>query len=312
MKMGLEVVRMEYKELELLEIFVVIRTEEDARKWIWQSKYGGKDFICPHCGDERYCSLSTRPEVRKCAKCRRHIRIRVGTIFEHSKISLLAWVRSLGLMMQGKRGISAMELRRELGIKSYSTAWGLLHKIRAGLKQRDATYKLKGIVELDGAQFGKRRKYEHTTVLVAIESKDWTDERGRFKSRAGFAKVLMTYESARCAQKFADTVLETGTMVNVDGNNSYTKLKNFDVDSQIVSGDPEILNRWLPWVHKFISNSKAWILGTHHGVGHKNIGKYLAEYAYRFNRRHTPKTLFHRALTACCLAKPVPLGALSG
>jgi len=215
-------------------------------------------------------------------------------------------------MMQGKRGVSATEIRRQLGMRSYCTAWGLLHKIRYGLQQRDGLYKLKGVVELDGAQFGKRRKYEHTTVLVAIESRDWTDERGRFKSRAGFAKVLMTYESARCAQRFADEVLDCGTMINVDGNNSYTKLRNFDVDSQIVNGDPEILNRWLPWVHKFISNAKAWLIGTHHGVGHKNVGKYLAEYAYRFNRRHTPETLFHRALTACCLAKPVTLCALSG
>jgi hypothetical protein len=200
-------------------------------------------------------------------------------------------------MMQGKRGVSATELKRQLKIKSYCTARGLLHKIRIGLKQRDDAYKLRGIVELDGAQFGKRRGYEHTTVLVAIESKDWTDERGRFKYGAGFAKVLMTYESARCAQKFVDKVLESGTMINVDGNNSYTKLKHFEIDYQVVSGDPEILDRWLPWVHKFISNAKAWIIGTHHGVGHKNVGKYLAEYAYRFNRRHAPETLFHRALT---------------
>lgn len=303
---------MGYNELELRNIFVAIRTEEDARKWIWQSKYGGKDFVCPHCGCERYCELKTRPEVRTCSECRKQIRLRVGTIFEHSKIALLQWVYSLSLMMQGKRGISATELKRHLEIKSYSTAWGMLHKIRYALKQRDDVYKLGGLVELDGAQFGKRRGYEHTTVLVAIESKDWTDERGRLKSRAGFAKVLMTYESARCAQKFVDKSLEAGTMINVDGNNSYTKLKNFDVDYQVVNGDSEILDRWLPWVHKFISNAKTWLIGTHHGVSHKNIGKYLAEYVYRFNRRHTPETLFHRALTACCLGKPITLGALSG
>lgn len=303
---------MEYKVLKFHDNFTVIQNEEDARKWIWQSKYGGKDFVCPHCGCERYYSLKTRVEVRKCANCRRHIRVRVGTVFEHSKVSLLYWVRSISLMTQGKRGVSATELQGQLGIKSYSTVWGLLHKIREGLRQRDDEYKLKGIVELDGAQFGKRRGYDRTTVLVAIESRDWIDERGRFKSRAGFAKVLMTYESTRCAQKFVDQALESETMINVDGNNSYTNLKNFNVDFQIMNGDSEMLDHWLPWVHKFISNAKAWIIGTHHGVGYKNIGKYLAEYAYRFNRRHSPKTLFHRALTACCLAKPVPLGALSG
>lgn len=301
---------MKYKHLKVFGIFRGIQTEEDARKWIWQSKYGGKDFVCPHCGCERYYELETRPEVRKCAGCRRQIRIRAGTIFSNSKVSLITWICSIGMMMQGKRGVSAMEIKRQLDMRAYSTAWGLLHKIREGLRQRDDIYKLKGVVELDGAQFGKRREYEHTTVLVAVESRDWIDERGRFKSRAGFAKVMMTRESARCAQKFVDGVLESGTLINTDGNNSYTKLKNFDIDYQVVDGDPEVLDRWLPWVHKFISNAKSWVVGTHHGVGRKNIGRYLSEYAYRFNRRHDPDSLFHRALIACALASPITLSML--
>ena len=108
---------MEYKRLELRGIFTIIQTEEDARKWIWQSKYGGKDFICPHCGCERYYELQTRPGVRKCAGCRKQIRIRTGTIFANSKVPLLTWTYLLGMMMQGKRGISATELKRQLGMK---------------------------------------------------------------------------------------------------------------------------------------------------------------------------------------------------
>lgn len=64
-------------------------------------------------------------------------------------------------------------------------------------------------------------------------------------------------------------------------------------------------------VHRFISNAKAWIIGTHHGVDAKYLGRYLSEYAYRFNRRHDLDSLFHRALTACALAKPITAQALS-
>jgi hypothetical protein len=63
--------------------------------------------------------------------------------------------------------------------------------------------------------------------------------------------------------------------------------------------DPERLDKWLPWVHKFISNAKAWIIGTHHGVSSEKLKLYLAEYTYRFNRRHDTKSFFSRALFAC-------------
>jgi len=303
---------MEYKRLKTFEIFGNIRSEEDARKWIWQSKYGGKDFVCPHCGCERFYKLQTRPEVRKCAGCRNHIRVRVGTIFTNSKMPLMKWTRAIGMMMQGKRGISAMEMKRENDMKRYETSWGMLHKIRKALSHRDDSYKLDGVIEMDGASFGKRVVDQQKSVLVAIQSKDWIDERGRKKNRAGFVKIMVTRESARCAQRFVNKHIVPGSMVNTDGNNSYTKLKNVDHDYQVVNQDPKMLDRWLPWVHKFISNARVWILGTHHGVAMKNLEKYLAEYAYRFNRRHDPESLFHRALTACCLYKTSNLGALSG
>lgn len=303
---------MEYNRWNIKGFYDLMREEKMARDLVWKSRFDGADFQCPHCGHHEYYQYRSRPEIRKCKGCMRQIRLKAGTIFRDSKVSILDWLQALSFMMQGKRGISAMELKRQLEIKSYSTAWGMLHKIRDGLRQRDELYKLKGVVELDGSQFSKRKDYSQTTVLVAIESRDWIDERGRHKSRAGFAKIRMTRESNLCAQWFVDAVLEAGTMINTDGNNSYMNLKHFNVDYQIVSGDPEILDRWLPWVHKFVSNAKRWILGTHHGVGTKNIGRYLAEFAYRFNRRHDPKSLIHRALTACCLGKPITLGALSG
>ena len=78
----------------------------------------------------------------------------------------------------------------------------------------------------------------------------------------------------------------------------------------VVSGDAQACDRWRPWVHKFISNAKAWVNGTHHGIKYKHLARYLAEYTCRFNRRHDVSRLFHRALVACAIAKPVRLHAL--
>ena len=101
-------------------------------------------------------------------------------------------------------------------------------------------------------------------------------------------------------QLFVDENITPKSMVNTDGGAAMQDMKNVDHDYQVVNGDQKIVDRWLPWVDKFISNTKAWIFGTHHGVSAKYLGLYLAEDAYQsFNRRHDPKTLFHRALVAC-------------
>ena len=110
----------------------------------------------------------------------------------------------MGLMMQGKRGISALELQRHLNISEHS-AWLLLHKIREGLRQRDERYTLKGVIEVDGAVFGKKAKGNQAEVLVAVETKEWVDEKGRRKAKAGFAKVKVAVETKQEAQEFAKT-----------------------------------------------------------------------------------------------------------
>ncbi|MBL7556616.1 MAG: IS1595 family transposase [Bdellovibrionaceae bacterium] len=220
------------------------------------------------------------------------------------------WVWAIFIVMESKRGISALELKRQLGMKSYGTVWAILQKIRTALQKRDDAYKLRDIIELDGTQFGKKTTKNDREVLVAVETKSWIDDKGKRKEKAGFAKVIVTPERLKNAQEFADKNFKSGSMINTDGG--FVHLKNFDHDYQVMDAKQEKVDHWLPWVHKFISNAKAWVIGTHHGVEGKYLHLYLAEYTYRFNRRHDPEGLFHRALTACTVSKPVTYGSLFG
>ncbi|MDE2010548.1 MAG: IS1595 family transposase [Candidatus Omnitrophica bacterium] len=300
---------MNYQRMKSIKILKQIHTEEEARQWVWKCRFGEKDFICPGCEGESYWQHKAKPEVRECDDCRKRLRVRAGTIFESSKLPLLTWIRALSLMMQGKRGISALELKGHLNISDHS-AWLLLHKIREGLRQRDENYTLKGVIELDGAAFGKKAKENQAEVLVAVESKEWVDEKGRKKEKAGFAKVKVAAETKWESQEFVNQAMEKGSFVNTDASPALRELKGVEADYRVMANDPEALESWLPWVHRFISNAKAWIIGTHHGVDAKYLGRYLSEYAYRFNRRHDPDSLFHRALTACALAKPITARSL--
>jgi transposase-like protein len=303
---------LKYRRMKFSKILKELDTEEKARAWIWLAKFDGKDFVCPKCLGESYYQQKKNPEIRKCKSCGSRVRIRANTIFQNSKIPLLTWLKAICFMTQGKRGISALELQAALEMKSYGTTWILLHKIRNALMQRDDEYKLNDIIELDGGVFGKRNTGNQAGVLVAIESKDWIDQRGRRKQKAGFAKVVVANETKEEAQRFVNKGIEKNATIHTDRDPSFIYLDNVNIEHRAVSGDKELLDNWLPWVHKFISNAKSWIIGTHHGVEAKYLAQYLSEYTYRFNRRHDPDSLFFRALGACVKASPKTSGTLFG
>lgn len=291
--------------MKFSKILKELDSEEKAQAWTWLAKFDGKKFVCPKCNSEDFYQHKKSPEIKECKNCHFYVRLRVNTIFQNSKIPMLTWLKAICFMTQGKRGISALELQSELEMKSYGTAWNMLHKVREALRQRDEIYKLSDVIELDGGVFGKRQTGNQAEVLVAIETKDWIDKKGRKKTGAGFAKVVVATETKQHAQDFVNKVIKKDSFINSDASPSFINLENVDVDYRVMDSNKEVIDHWLPWVHKFISNAKSWILGTHHGVEAKYLASYLSEYTFRFNRRHDPDSMFFRALGACVFAKPI-------
>jgi transposase-like protein len=317
--------KMRYERVLTKDIWNKLQDESKARSWLWEMKLGADGFKCRKCGHKEFWEHLSRAEVKECQSCGTQHRLRTGTIFENSKISILTWLRAIFFVTQDKRGVSAWQLKRFLGLKSMATSWLLLMKIRKAFLDRDATYKLKGIIELDGAYFAKdpiliaEKPYIQSTkraVFVAVEQKRWVDENGKAKMKAGFAKVCIDQfgqETKEGAEKFVKQSIKPRSILKTDGKNTYKKLNDVEVQHKALTGDEQTLREHLPWVHRFISNSKRWLLGTHHGrISHKYLPYYLAEYTYRFNRRHDPNSLFHRALSACIQSTPITQPALTG
>lgn len=303
------------------QFLVGVNTEAKARNLAWRMKFQGTEFKCPKCGQARFWELKSRPEVRQCTACHRQVRLRVGTIYENSKLPMLTWMQAILFLMQGKRGLSALELQRLLGLTRYETAWSMLLRIRRSLMNRDATYQLSGNIEVDGAVFGKKgdrwRKDTSKSVFIGVETKKWKDSRGRLQAKAGFAQVYVDphgQETKQAAHDFVRQSIRPRSKIITDGKAMYRGIPDVKVDSKTVSGVRELVDKQLPWVHKFISNAKTWVLGTHHGIKNndKYLKYYLAEYTYRFNRRHDPNSLFHRTLFATLATPPLKLHALTG
>jgi len=303
-----------------VRFFDEINSEASARQFAWKMKLGEAGFACV-CGESRYWQHEARAEIKQCSGCGKQHRLRAGTIFENSKIPILTWLRAIHFVMLDKRGISALQLQRHLSLGSYQTAWSMLLRIRRSLGLRDDQYQLSGKIEFDGAYFvndPERLAQKHFSgnkkgaVLIAVEQKEWVDAKGNKKSKAGFAKVLITQstkETKKEAEKFISKAIKPDSTIVTDGR--FKDIRNYQTNSKAVSGNPQAVQEHLPWVHNFISNSKRWLMGTHHGrSSSKYLQHYLAEYTFRFNRRHDPDSLFSRALAACCEAKPLTLHAL--
>ncbi len=304
-----------YPKIKTDDFFKHITTERKARELVWKAKFNGKDFVCPKCRSKRYYPITKRAEVRQCVGCRHPVRLRAGTIFQSSKKGLLIWLKAIYLVTQGKRGISALELKRHLRLSSYHTAWIMLHKIREAMRQRDDQYQLQGTVEIDGTELGNRKSKNHGKILMAVEAKDWVDERGRVKKKAGFAKALAGEENSEDTAKLAQGI-KPGTRTRTDGNPALRHMPGLINDYRKIPSRAhyeytKVIDERLGWVHRLISNMKRWTQGTHQGrIQH--LQPYASEYLFRFNRRHDPDSLFHRTLTACTQAEPKTHAALFG
>lgn len=140
--------------------------------------------VCPHCGSmERMSKLqgkSHRPGLYECGHCRDQFTVTVGTVFERSKISLDKWLLASALIASSKKGISAKQVERMLGV-TYKTAWFMMHRLREAMKRVDPQPYLgggndggSGVVEADetyvGVRPGRERKrgFHHKNPVVSL------------------------------------------------------------------------------------------------------------------------------------------------
>jgi transposase-like protein len=222
---------------------------------------------------------------------------------EKSRLTYRVWLWAIYLVATDKRGISAMELMRQLHV-TYKTAWYLLHRIREAMGNADENCLLQGIVELDDGFFGgskgggtSGRGSKKIKVLVAV-SKDKEGRPQRLKMR------VVPNVKGKTVGDFARASIAEQSIVETDAYSSYQKplAGKYNHSWQVYDANSEML----AWLHTIISNAKALINGTFHGLDSKYFQRYLNEFVYRFNRRFQQASLFDRLLT-CVLGSP-PLG----
>jgi transposase-like protein len=151
------------RDLNLSNLSILFANEDAARAFLEMKRWPNGP-VCPHCECKQVYKLTAkpgskrpvRPGVYKCKECRQQFTVRIGTIFEESKIPLCKWLAAIHLMCSSKKGISSHQIARELGI-TVKSAWFLTHRIREAMRSQPMAGMLKGTVEVDEAYVGARK-----------------------------------------------------------------------------------------------------------------------------------------------------------
>lgn len=266
-------------------------------------------FICPDCGCAQHCTFVREGrQYWQCNACRTQFTVTCGTVFQATKLPLTRWFLAMHLMTQSKNNVSALELKRHLGVR-YKAAWLMKHKLLQVMTEREDSRVLHGRVEIDDAYLGGEREGKRgrgsenkVSFVVAVQTTlDGQPVALRmdpvvFTSVALADWALKALSTSACVisdglQCFAATIVQAA---------SHTPIV-------VGSGRQSAERAEFRCVNTVISNVKTAISGTYHSFKvNKYIRRYLAEAQYRFNRRYDLKAILTQLLRAASLTGPRP------
>lgn len=281
--------------------------EEQCRKalqdWRWPD-----GFVCPECSCTKFCVLGNGRW--QCNECRSQTSLTAGTLFAGTKLPLKTWFLAMYLITQSKSGISALSLKRQIGV-SYNTAWLVKHKLMQAMKERDDSKKLNGDVQVDDVYIGGqshdgsrgRAATGKVPVIAAVQCNHKGQAvRMRFTVVKGFRK--------NTTQLWAEKHLAEGSIVYSDGLNCFQAVKDagcFHIPSVTGGGFKAAQMVQFQAINTMIGNVKNSISGTYHSMCILHAPRYLAEFCYRFNRRFDLAAMIPRLGYIAARTPPFPL-----
>ena len=291
-------------------------TEEACQRYLAACRWP-EGFSCPRCGHPRAYAMLTHRRWR-CVACRYQVSLTAGTVLHNTKTPLTVWFWAAYLMTTDTRGISALLLQRQLGLRRYETAWMLLHKLRRAMVNL-AREPLHGDVEIDdtwvgGPQAGLRgsrqlKGRKAAIVVVAVEN------RGRISGRIRMAVIPNFKQTTMIA--FVQQHVRPGSTVVTDGLKGFEDLKAAGVTHVRRTQPPRTALRQgaasvVPLADRAIGNLQQWLIGTYHGVSKAQLQVYLDEFVFRHNRRRQPMAAFQTLLGLGTGRGPTPYRRIRG
>ena len=283
-------------------------TEEQCRAALVRLRWPD-GFVCPCCGHRGALRAGGSRVSINATGARSRYRPRRARSSHATKLPLTLWFAAIHLIVTAKNGISSVELGRRLGVKQ-PTAWAVKHKIMAVMARREEETALSGRFEMDDAYLGgvrsggkRGRGAAGKTPFVAALS---TSPEGRpRKLKLVPVKGFRKREIARGAKHW----LAPGAAVVTDGLGCWSALDEIACSHQAIrTGSGRQAARMAPfkWVNTMLGNIKCAITGTYRQLGPDHAGRYLASFAWRYNRRYQLETMIPRFVHSAARTEPMP------
>lgn len=270
----------------LLEVVRHFSDEQTCIDFLVNARWNGKP-VCPHCGNDNKIYFLKTVKKFKCSKCRKQFSVKIGTIFEDSALPLSTWFAGFYLITAHKKGISSMQLAKDLGI-TQKTAWFVLHRIRYAMKTESFNKPLEGTIECDETYVGGKNKNRHYNQKK--DGKGTANKQPVFGLMERKGKVIAFPIQKTDGKTLIPIITENvseGSTLMTDEHGAYFMLnhvyKHFVINhsSKIyVNGDIHTNS-----IENFWSMLKRGIIGIYHQVSSKHLHRYCDEFAYRFNSR---------------------------
>jgi len=238
---------MQQKTLSLLQFQKKFGTEKACQKQLFRLRWP-EGFKCPRCGHAEAYFHRTR-HLYQCKSCGYQASLTAGTVFHKTRTPLTKWFWLIWLMGRQKSGISMLSMQRMLEIKSYKTVWTMGHKIRKAMADRDAYYKLAGLLEMDDTYFGAPKPGKRgrgaagkAKVVIAVET---PGNKPRFAAMRMVPRVNGEEIQALVRERLVEEVV-----VKTDGWQGYSFLDGSPRRHEwLVPGSGKEAAKVLPWVH---------------------------------------------------------------
>src|SRR5579859_552835 len=297
--------------MKLIDVTAKFKSDDDCLDYIESMRWPNGEIGCVHCGEVGRISKITREAKGKnkrnrlyhCLACGKQFSATSGTIFNDTHLPLTKWFLAIALICEAKKGISACQLQRHLGV-NYRTAWHLAHRIREAMQEGASL--LTGVVEVDETYVGGKVKRKGKPY-VKKEKKDVVI--GLIERGGKLRLVPVADNKMSIVEPVIQKHVSPDALLQTDDSAIY------HIIGKRRSGGHRVINHSSSYgigenhsntIENAFSLLKRGVYGTYHKVSIKHLGRYCNEFSYRFNRRGEQLSMFDVTLKNIARGKALP------